>query len=185
MAPQGALRLDVAYFTTEPSPGQHVEGPLTLAIAADVFIQLATLIHLAPTVTHPARALAVGGRDNPFTQHELVSIGSGSLLVGVLIPASTAAYAGLGLMLLSERIATYRVRIARKRREELLKADEADDRRRALRSARADALATQLRRPSGVRPSTMTYYDPDNPDSPLEDLMPTDFDLFDWGDLDA
>jgi hypothetical protein len=177
------LRLDVEYFSSDLSSGDPTNRPLTLAVAADVFIQMATLVHLAPTVTYPARALAMSGRGNPFSQHELVSVSSGSLLLGILLPAGTITSAGLGLLMLSERIATYKVRVLRKWREEMLKADELDSKRRAIRAARADALATQLRRASGVRPSKMTFSDPDDPTAALEDLSPSsDFALSDWDD---
>lgn len=60
------------------------------------------------------------------------------------IPARKASGFGLGLLLLAERICTFRPRVSRKRKEEVLRGELLDLAKRQVLDGYADALATQI-----------------------------------------
>lgn len=106
----------------------------------------------------------------------VVALRMGSPLeILVEIPPATWPLLGLGLLALAERIATMPVRIARKRREELLKSAMLDRQTSLVSNGRADVLAELLLRdghgPSKA-PDEIAFLDPGDPDDELEAVSP-------------
>jgi hypothetical protein len=108
------------------------------------------------------------------TSVSVVSIRMDSPLVAVVeIPAAVWLGAAVAFLALAERIATLPVRIARKRKEELLKIAIADAEIERV-NARADALGLLLL-DEGPRldkrgPEEVVFMDPDEPDDELDDV---------------
>jgi len=108
-----------------------------------------------------------------FSDVSVVSVHMGSPLEVVLeIPAVLWSGVAIGLLALAERITTMPVRIARKRKEELLKTAVIDKQIELVNEGRADVLAEILleegprRRTHG--PDEVVFTDPDDPHDKLE-----------------
>jgi len=123
---------------------------------------------------HPGSTLGGSPTIVEDVEVAVVSIEMSSPLVAVYeIPPALWPVLGSGILMLMERIATAPVRIARKRKEELLKIAELDARIKLEHSARADVLAEILRREGPAHstgPSDVVFIDPDNPDDELADI---------------
>jgi hypothetical protein len=106
-----------------------------------------------------------------LSRHEVVSIEMGSPLV-ITIALSTTAVTGAltALVMLAERIAVFRPRITRERKEELLRAKQIDREAARLESDRADAIARKLARGWNTpRPISIDFFDRDSDDNDLEE----------------
>jgi RNA polymerase sigma factor (sigma-70 family) len=109
----------------------------------------------------------------------VISLRMGSPLDVVLeIPIVAWSFVGLGLLALAERIATAPVRIARKRRQELLKTAVIDRQTQLINDGKADVLA-QLLLKEGPRgptrgPDDITLFDPADPGDELDPAHPRD-----------
>lgn len=103
----------------------------------------------------------------------VISIRMESPLQVVLeIPAVLWAGMAIGLLALAERITTTSVRIARKRKEELLKIAILDKQTELVRAGRADVLAQLLLEHGPQRtargPDEIAFVDPNDPEDELE-----------------
>jgi len=79
---------------------------------------------------------------------------------------------GSAILLLIEGIATAPARIARKRKEELLKSAVLDAKAEIVKRVQADVLAGLLRKEGPIRlpgPDEVVFIDPDDPDDELDD----------------
>jgi hypothetical protein len=94
------------------------------------------------------------------------------LEVLVEIPPSLWPFLALGLLALTERITTLPVRIARKRKEELLKSAILDRQTALVNDGRADVLAQLLIQEGPHRderaPNEVLFLDPEDPEDELE-----------------
>ena len=121
-----------------------------------------------------AIAQAGTGRSTPGDRGDVsvIALRMGSPLdILVEIPPATWPLLGFGLLALTERLATMPVRIARKRKQELLKSAMLDRQASIVNEGRADALAELLLREGPDRPSRapdeVTFLDPGDPDDEL------------------
>lgn len=118
----------------------------------------------------PVRGTLVGLGDE---ETWVVSVRMGSPLEVVLqIPAVLWSGIAIGLLALTERITTTPVRIARKRKEELLRSAILDQQIELVRAGSADVLAQLLLEEGPCRatrgPDNIAFLDPDDPDDQLE-----------------
>jgi hypothetical protein len=139
--------------------------------------QLARLFRAAETLSRSdwTRAQIVGA--HVLTREvRVLSIEMGSpLLVTLLMTSRGLVSSASGLLLLAERICTFRVRIARRKKLEIVMAAELDAPARAQQAVRADALALHVLYGDlelgfgGVphtRPTRIEILDPERPDDP-------------------
>jgi hypothetical protein len=98
------------------------------------------------------------------------------LEVLVEIPSALWPVLALGLLTLTERITTMPVRIARKRKEELLKSAILDRQTTLVNDGRADVLAQLLIQEGPHRdaraPDEVLFLDPEDPEDELELVSP-------------
>lgn len=123
-----------------------------------------------------AEEIARGGgraRTDPGSGVAIRSIEMGSPMRAVVeIPPALWPVIGSGILLLIERIATAPVRIARKRKEELLKSVVLDVQTDLVKRGQAEVLAGLLRKEGPIRlpgPDEVVFIDPDDPDDELDD----------------
>ena len=94
------------------------------------------------------------------------------LEVALEIPAALWLPFGFGFLALAERIATMGVRIARKRKQELLKAAITDKQIQLVSEGRADVLALLVLnegpRAGSSGPDEIVFSDPNDPDDEVE-----------------
>jgi hypothetical protein len=113
------------------------------------------------------------------------------LTVVIELPWESVIFMGAGLLLLAERICTFKPRVSRKRKEELLKATVLDKVTETVAAARADALAQVLLDES--QESRETLFDRVQPEHVDLRVRPLHVDLIDpkadpegdleeWGD---
>lgn len=130
---------------------------------------------------HTANRLVDEWTEGPFHPDEMdpgpnpsvIALRMESPLQAVLeIPLVTWPALAIGLLALTERIATMPVRISRKRKQELLKSAIVDKQTQLVVDSSADVLARLLLREGPDRrisgPSEVTFLDPDDPSEELE-----------------
>lgn len=176
------LLLRTTYFSR---PVERAEPPtvvnLPIATAAlaqttELFVAADRLAQQEPSyLMQRTRGLLDSWRDEAvFSRHpyavsvELVSIEMRSpLVIDVTLPWFALKAGGfVGYVLwLGERICTFRPRVARKRKKDLLMAAAFDRFRTRIDQGRADALAAELIKDGlGNRPDHMDFLDPTDPD---------------------
>jgi hypothetical protein len=121
------------------------------------FVQYAELVAPPTTIALPGEpalqpswtgvSAGLRGRGSVLSEVQVITLRMESPLEVLLeIPAEVWLVSGFGLVALAERLATAPVRIARKRKEEILKSIALDHEIETIARARADTLAEALQK---------------------------------------
>ncbi len=160
---------------TDPStPPARSESDLVAVGTA--MAQLARLFRAAETLSRGdwTRAQIVGAHVLTREVRVLsIEMGSSPLVVTLLMTPGGLVASGAGLLLLAERICTFRVSVARQKKLEITMAAELDGPARERQAVRADALALHVLYGDAelgfggvphTRPTRIELFDPERPD---------------------
>jgi hypothetical protein len=146
-----------------------------LVAVGTAMAQLARLFRAAETLSRGdwTRAQIVGAHVLTSEVRVLSIEMSSPLLVTLLMTPGGLVASGSGLLLLAERICTFRVRVAREKKMEITMAAELDAPARERQAVRADALALYVLYGDAelgfggvphTRPTRIELLDPERPD---------------------